>query len=293
MSTALVPFNEVREMAVAAAKSAFFAGVGTPEQALTLMMLAQAEGCHPIQAMQRYHVIKGKPSKQAHAMLADFIAAGGKVEWIAHGPERCAATFSHPQGGTITVDWNIERARNAGLLGNDTWKKYPESMLHARVVSNGVKFVYPAATGGLYEPGEVADFAPEPRQTPEAAPATATAARAEKAPPVQPSSVWDQFKPEAPVDAEFEDVAMPMSQPAELTMPGDVCIRVPEEIASKSRKLSGAAFDVMPEEELVNTITELQRMAQGAKSPHNRGVLTVVATFAKQALAARQMPVAP
>lgn len=157
-TTTMIPISEIQQLATATARSGFFAGVETPDKALVLMAIAQAEGCAPIQAMQRYHIIKGKPSKQAWAMLADFTSAGGKVEWHEHSSKCCKATFSHPAGGTVTVDWDLEKARGAGLSGNDNWRKYPENMLHARVVSNGVRFVYPAAANGLYTPEEVEDF---------------------------------------------------------------------------------------------------------------------------------------
>jgi hypothetical protein len=38
------------------------------------------------------------------------------------------------------------------------WKKYPRQMLRSRVVSEGVRTVYPNATSGLYVPEEVRDF---------------------------------------------------------------------------------------------------------------------------------------
>lgn len=154
----LVPYEKVEKLSLSVAKSGFYPGVQTPEQALVLMMIAQAENCHPIQAMQRYHIIKGKPSKQAWAMLADFQQSGGKVEWHEHSAQRCKATFSHPTGGTILVDWDMKKAADAKLTGNENWNKYPENMLHARCVSNGVRFVYPAAANGLYTPEEVQDF---------------------------------------------------------------------------------------------------------------------------------------
>jgi hypothetical protein len=158
MSGDMVPYEQVKEMARSAASSGFFPGIKTPEQALVLMALAQAEGIAPIQAMMRYDVIQGRPAKKSQAMLADFLAAGGKVEWLQHGPDCCEAKFSHPHGGTIVVKWDIEKAKKAQLTGKDLWSKYAENMLHARCVSNGVRFVYPAATGGLYDPSEVADF---------------------------------------------------------------------------------------------------------------------------------------
>jgi hypothetical protein len=42
------------------------------------------------------------------------------------------------------------------------WKKYPRQMLRSRVVSEGVRTVYPLATSGLYVEEEVCDFHADP-----------------------------------------------------------------------------------------------------------------------------------
>ena len=154
MTTALVPFEQMQTMAEAVAKSGLF-GAKTPEQALTIMMLAQAEGRHPMSAAKDYDIINGKPSKKAEAMLRDFIAAGGKVEWHKLADDGAEATFSHPQGGTIKIDWNEARAKKAGLSAKEMYGKYPRAMYRSRCVSEGIRTIYPSATGGLYVPEEV------------------------------------------------------------------------------------------------------------------------------------------
>lgn len=153
----LVPFEQQMQLANAFAKSGLF-GIKTPDQALALMALCEAEGLHPAKAVQDYDIIQGKPAKKAQAMLASFLANGGKVDWHERTDAKCAATFSHPAGGQVTVDWDMERAKMAGLAGKDNWRKFPRAMLHARVVSEGVRSVFPGATSGLYTPEEVRDF---------------------------------------------------------------------------------------------------------------------------------------
>jgi hypothetical protein len=154
MSTALVPIADLERMAVAFAKSGMF-GAKTPEQAMALLLLAQAEGVHPAIAMRDFDVIQGKPAKKAEAMQRSFLAAGGKIEWHKYADDGAAATFSHEQGGSIRVDWDVERAKKAGLASKDMYGKFARQMFGARVISEGVRKVYPAATSGLYEPGEV------------------------------------------------------------------------------------------------------------------------------------------
>jgi hypothetical protein len=156
----LIPFNDIERMGMALAKSNLF-GVKTPEQAIALMLVAQAEGLHPAIAALEYDIIEGRPALKSQAMLSRFLKAGGKVEWHEHSDTRVAATFSHPSGGSINVDWDMERANNAGLAGRNNWRKFPRQMLRARVISEGVRAVYPVATGGMYVPEEVQDFQPE------------------------------------------------------------------------------------------------------------------------------------
>ena len=48
------------------------------------------------------------------------------------------------------------------------WKKYPRQMLRSRVISEGVRTVFPGATSGLYEVGEVQDIVAESGPIPEA-----------------------------------------------------------------------------------------------------------------------------
>ena len=159
MSNEIVPLGDMQRMAMAIAKSGLF-GVKTPDQALALMLVSQAEGRHPALAARDYHIIQGQPAKTAVAMQRDFLAAGGKIRWHECTDTFAEAEFSHPQGGSVTIKWDMAQAERAGLRGKDMWKKYPRQMLRSRVVSEGVRTVFPAATSGMYVPEEVRDFGP-------------------------------------------------------------------------------------------------------------------------------------
>lgn len=163
-------YEQVKEMAHYFARSGLF-GVSTPEQAFSLLMIAQSEGLHPARAMQEYHVIKNKPSLKAEAMLGRFQQSGGRVRWVKHEDDEVIAEFTHAASGTTTVSWNMARAKTAGVTGNDTWKKYPRQMLRARVISEGVRLSYPGCIVGFYAPEEVMDFTPPPEPIREKPPA--------------------------------------------------------------------------------------------------------------------------
>ena len=159
MSNDLVPIQSLERMAQAVAQSKLF-GITNQEQALALMLVAQAEGLHPATAARDYHIIQGRPALKADAMLARYLSSGGKVEWHDHTDTKVAATFSHPAGGTLKIEWDMDRAKKAGLGGKDMWSKYPRQMLRARVISEGIRATNPAVATGIYTPEEVQDMEP-------------------------------------------------------------------------------------------------------------------------------------
>lgn len=163
--TALVPVDQIERMAISVAKSGLF-GVKNPDQAMALMLIAQAEGLHPAIAARDYHIIQGRPALKADAMLARFQSAGGRVKWISMTDQRVAGEFSHAQGGSVEIEWTIEMAKRAGLTKNPTWNQYPRAMLRARCISEGIRTVFPGVVVGTYTPEEVQDMDP-PQQRPQ------------------------------------------------------------------------------------------------------------------------------
>ena len=75
-----VTFEQMERMASAVAKSGLF-GVKTADQALALMLVAQAEGRSPAVAAQEYHIIQGRPALKADTLLARYQQAGGTVKF--------------------------------------------------------------------------------------------------------------------------------------------------------------------------------------------------------------------
>jgi hypothetical protein len=150
----LVPINEMQTMAEAIAQSGLF-GIKTPTQALALGLLCQAEGRHPAEAARDYHIIQGRPTLKADAMLARFQQAGGRVEWTRYDDQAVVGVFTHPSGGKLTLEWTMERAKTAGLAGKEVWKQYPRNMLRSRVIAEAIRTVYPGVLSGCYLEDEI------------------------------------------------------------------------------------------------------------------------------------------
>ena len=155
----IVPMADIQKMAQVAADSKMF-GFKNQAEAMAIMLLCQAEGMHPAIAMRDYHVINGRPSMKADAMLARFQLAGGKVHWPRMDDAEVTGVFSHPAGGEATITWNDETIKRAELSRNPMHQKYPRQMKRARCISEGIRAVYPACVAGVYTPEEVQDFAP-------------------------------------------------------------------------------------------------------------------------------------
>jgi hypothetical protein len=139
-------------------------GIKRPEEALALMLVAQAEGRHPAIVARDYHIIEGRPALRADAMLARFHERGGKVEWLCLTDEKVEAKFTGPTG-SATICWDIARAKKAEVYREKTssgktgmWVKYPRQMLRSRVVSEGIRTVDPGAVCGVYEIEETRDI---------------------------------------------------------------------------------------------------------------------------------------
>jgi hypothetical protein len=151
-------------MAEAIVKSNFY-GFKSKEQVMAVMLVAQAENKHPASVVQEYDIIQGRPALKSQAILARFQLSGGSVQWDEVTPKKVKGTFKHPQGGSLTVEWTIEMAKQAGIYREGSgWSKYPEDMLRARVISRAVRSIYPACILGHYAVEEVQDFdSPAPK----------------------------------------------------------------------------------------------------------------------------------
>lgn len=117
-----------------------------------------------------YNLIQGRPSKRAIAAQAEFEDKGGVVEWLDIGSDgkKATARFTWPGKKQIEVTFTIEQAERAKLVKNDSnWQKWPDRMLRARVLSEGISLLAPKIYAGTYDVDE-APQGPSLQLTPEA-----------------------------------------------------------------------------------------------------------------------------
>lgn len=205
-----LPVKEVSYLAEQFAASGFF-GFKKPEEAFALMMIAQAQGLHPVTAAEQYTIIQGRPALKATAIQERFQNAGGRIAWKERTDTKCVLWLSHPAGGELTVTWDMARAEKAGLSGKDTWKKYPAQMLSARCISEGVRALFPACLGGMYVEEEVKDFDDEDK------PSRGRKAPARPAPEPAPAPAQEPPKasPKKAQQVVYAEVVKPSETPAQ------------------------------------------------------------------------------
>ncbi|MGW5267306.1 hypothetical protein ACWEQ4_01520 [Rhodococcus sp. NPDC003994] len=122
-----------------------------PENLFFAMEYADALGIARIQALTSINVISGKPSINAETMAGRVRAAGHKLRITGNDQWAKAELIRHDDpDSTFAVEWNLERARTAGLLtGNPNWTKYPAAMLKARAITEIVRMAASEVMGGI------------------------------------------------------------------------------------------------------------------------------------------------
>lgn len=169
-SLAIIPrtFDDVCAMAKSLAASALLPeAFRNKEHDVRVQIIAGLElGLPPMVALRSVHIIKGKPTLSADAMVA-LVLGSGKAEYF-----RCVeesdtrVVYETKRKGAPkpqTCTWTIEDAKRADLLQTsrngepNNWLKYPRAMLKARSKAWLARDVYPDILAGVYLPDELED----------------------------------------------------------------------------------------------------------------------------------------
>ena len=149
------------------AKSGMF-GCKSVEQGQVLALACIAERKNPIQILREYHMIDGRLSMRADAMLAGFRQGGGKYKVLARTADKAAIEMS-VDGNTekFSLTWDEAKhepfvsGRDGKLKTNWATPRARMQMLWARVVSDAVRTMMPEVVAGAYTPEEIGDMVPQ------------------------------------------------------------------------------------------------------------------------------------
>ena len=138
-----------------------FGDYANPAVILSVVMTGRSLGVDSMAALRSFHVIKGRVSPSAQLLI-------GLVK-----KHPCSEYFQYIEGDDKSATWEtqrtgepkptrmtytIEMAQRAGLLGNDNWKKRPETMLQWRAGVGLARVAYPDIVSGLYTPEEIEEL---------------------------------------------------------------------------------------------------------------------------------------
>lgn len=193
-----------KEQAAPIAKSRLF-GAKDVDSVITIMLLSDALGIHPVAGLNNIYIIEGKPSPSVHLMTA-LVQDSGLLEdiQIVDDEETCTVTAKRKGITTPFVSsFSMDDARRAKLTGKNTWVNYPKDMRRARALSNVYRMGFSDVTLGLYSREEMEDVQQQPEN-----PAQVEELRAEIVAAIEPtvdySAVIAEFR--AKVKATFPDI---------------------------------------------------------------------------------------
>ena len=216
-------------------KSGMF-GCTQPGQGAVLLSTCMTDHISPIEFIRTYHLIEGKPSMRADAMLAKFTQQGGKYKILSFTEDKAEAVFFFGDN-EITMSMTMKEAEAAGLTHSkagkikDNWRAFPKQMLWARVVSSAIRLIAPQIVAGVYTPEEVQDF--------------------DKAAAIEPSAIRVEAKEVVlPVEPKKEPAAAPK---AEFAAPVEQAVS--ESNVCPCGKVAGKTWAELPTETMLTILS--------------------------------------
>lgn len=145
-----------------------------PYNVLHLILVGKDRGLRPLQALSGMHIIEGKASLGAHAMVALCLNSPA-CEYLYADDECCdeiRAVYvtrrrGWPPGKERRFEYTMDDAARALLLDkgktqwakdNNNWRRMPKTMLLARAGSGICNEVYPDIVLGMYDPSELEEI---------------------------------------------------------------------------------------------------------------------------------------
>jgi hypothetical protein len=141
-------------------KSGYFSDIKSASQAVVKILRGQELGLPPVTSLEQVYVINGKTALGA-SLIASKIKASGKYDYKIKRLDDtgCELVFIENGKEIGTSSFTFEDAKKAGLVGRDTWQKYPRNLYFARALSNGAKWYCPDVfMGPIYVPEELEEI---------------------------------------------------------------------------------------------------------------------------------------
>lgn len=127
----------------------------SPESVLVTCTLGADLGFTDSQSLQLLSISNGQVTLTYNGYLAVMCNAGGWTKEVKCDEKEAVVEIHRPGREPYTTGFSIAEASKAGLLGKDTWQKYPRKMLLSSAIKHGIRQVFADRISGLYEEEEM------------------------------------------------------------------------------------------------------------------------------------------
>lgn len=160
------PLAYAERMGLALARSGMFGSNFNAEAGMVVAMTCLCERITALDFLRTYHIIQGRPTMQADAMLAEFRNRGGKHKQIKSTPDQAVIELTDSSGtsNTFSVTWEDAKQenwtqvvdKNGEVHIKENWQGplSRQDMLWHTVCKRAVRRMAPEIAYGVYTPDE-------------------------------------------------------------------------------------------------------------------------------------------
>lgn len=173
---ARVDLQEIQSLAELMINSKMFTDIQGVAQGAVRILAGRELGIGPVASLRSIEIVQGNLSIRSHLMAA-MIKRSPRYNYrvTVSTNDKCAIDFIEDGEVCGTSEFTMEDAKQAGLINNNTWKKYPKTMLYNRAMSQGARMFCPDIfLGGVFYENEIIEAEATPIVEEPAAPEPAT-----------------------------------------------------------------------------------------------------------------------
>ena len=132
-----------------------------PEEVLAAALWGADMGLGLMASQRMFYVISGRITLAAagYAALARRHPECKKFATVKHTNEGCAIEVIRGSNDPMVVQFTMQDAKQAGLTGSQTWRKFPKAMLYWRCAQRAALMVFPDACAGFVGEADLAEEA--------------------------------------------------------------------------------------------------------------------------------------